>query len=126
MELFRLQFPNSELLAIKDEREDKIIDFKLHMSQSVSRYQKHLPKGVEQRLKKMAEERDLVNSIKEDFFKAIESLNVRKIGSYGDDETEMLDFAILIALHLKELSLIAKYGSKGDILDTQRVTRRTS
>ena len=66
----------------------------------------------------MAEERDLVNSIKEDFFKAIESLNVRKIGSYGDDETEMLDFAILIALHLKELSLIAKYGSKGDILDT--------
>ena len=38
MELFRLQFPNSELLAVKDEREDKIIDFKLHMSQSVSRY----------------------------------------------------------------------------------------
>ena len=74
----------------------------------------------------MTEERDLVNSIKQDFLKAMKSLNVREIGRYGEDETEMLDFAILIALHWKELSLIAKYGGSGDIMETQKVTRRAS
>ena len=110
MELFRMQFPNYELLASKDEKEEKIMDFKLHYTQSSSRYQKHLPKGLELKLKKMTEDRDLVNSIKADFLKAIQGLNVREIGHYGEDETEMLDFAILIALHWRELSLIAKYG----------------
>ena len=46
--------------------------------------------------------------------KAIECLNVREIGRYGEDETEMLDFAILIALHWKELTLIAKHAGTED------------
>ena len=77
MELFRLQFPNSALLASKDDKDEKIMDFKLHYTQSSSRYQKHLPKGLELKLKKMTEDRDLVNSIKADFLSAIKRLNVR-------------------------------------------------
>ena len=115
MERFRERFPNSELLLSKDEKEEKLIDVKLHFAQSSSRYQKHLPKGIELKLKKITEDRDLVDSIKKDFFRAIECLNVREIGRYGEDKTEMLDFAILIALHWKELSLIAKHAGTEDI-----------
>lgn len=114
MERFRERFPNSELLSSKDDKEEKLMDFKLHMSQSSSRYQKHLPKGIELKLKRITEDRDLVNSIKKDFLKAIECLNVREIGRYGEDKTEMLDFAILIALHWRELSLIAKHAGTED------------
>ena len=77
MELFRLQFPNSALLASKEDKDEKLMDFKLHYTQSSSRYQKHLPKGLELKLKKMTEDRDLVNSIKADFLNAIKRLNVR-------------------------------------------------
>ena len=38
MERYRERFPNSELLQGKDDKEEKLLDFKLHMSQSSSRY----------------------------------------------------------------------------------------
>ena len=47
-------------------------------------------------------------TIKNDFMSAIRNLPVSEKDAYGNEVNDMLDFAMLIALHCQELNLIRR------------------
>ena len=46
--------------------------------------------------------------------RAVRNLNVSEKGAYGNDISDMLDFAMLIALHCQELNLIRRINNAGE------------